>query len=104
MNIIEQYPDNFKHCFDFSPPHGWINIVEQLVHDVVKVQPDVQIIQVKEKIGGMRFYVDSATKEVYDLIDKAETLSEQTCQVCGKSGTIKRVGGWYACVCPEHEQ
>lgn len=48
--------------------------------------------QVKEKFGGLRFYMNCATKEMSDLIQKAEALSYKTCEVCGEPGNLDGKG------------
>ena len=99
--MIAKYPDNFRECFDFCIGEGWEPIVEKLIGMVVAVKPDIKIVQIKEKFGGLRFYVDSANKDVNYLIECAEEASERTCEVCGKEGKI--VGkNWLQCLCPEH--
>ena len=42
--------------------------------------------QVKEKFGGLRFYMTTGSREIRDLIGKAEKLSFQTCEECGEPG------------------
>jgi len=36
----------------------------------------------KEKFGGLKFYIDSCSKELQEDIDEAETLSLTTCEEC----------------------
>lgn len=58
-------------------------------------------VQVKEKFGGLRFYVQGATDEAYSYIDFAERMSYRTCETCGKPGkTI--TNGWHYTACEEH--
>lgn len=54
--------------------------------------------QVKEKFGGLRFYMTCGTDEIYDLISKAEALSCKTCEECGEPGE-ERSGGWIHTLC-----
>jgi len=59
--------------------------------------------QVKEKFGGLRFYMTCGTDEIYDLISEAETLSCKTCEECGKPGE-ERATGWIHTLCNDcHE-
>lgn len=58
-------------------------------------------VQVKEKFGGLRFYVNGANDKQYELIDFAESLSLTTCEVCGKKGKRNR-SGWITTRCKEH--
>lgn len=57
--------------------------------------------QVKEKFGGLRFYIDGGNDEHYALINFAELLSYNTCEVCGKPGKANR-NGWITTRCNEH--
>ena len=54
--------------------------------------------QVKEKFGGLRFYMTCGTDEVYDLIGEAEALSYKTCEECGDTGSEKPTG-WVRTLC-----
>lgn len=58
--------------------------------------------QVKEKFGGLRFYMENATDEMYALIDAAEEKSESTCEECGSPGSIDSSRNWLQCRCEEH--
>ena len=57
--------------------------------------------QVKEKFGGLRFYVDRASDDHYNYITFAESMSYRTCEVCGKPGTYYPFG-WHHVACDEH--
>jgi hypothetical protein len=63
----------------------------------------IRIVQVKEKYGTLRVYVEGGCQEVYDLIDAAETRSESVCEACGKPGNLMEIRGWWQTVCPSHE-
>ena len=57
--------------------------------------------QIKEKFGGLRFYVQSATDEQYNYISFAESLSYRTCEECGAVGKLY-TDGWYKSLCDSH--
>jgi len=60
-------------------------------------------IQVKEKFGGLRFYVNRASDKQYSLIRFAELMSYKTCEVCGSTqGTQLYETGWHKTLCPQH--
>jgi hypothetical protein len=63
----------------------------------------VQITQIKEKFGGLRFYVASASDSLYAAIDDAEELSYTICEECGEPGEIRREG-WWRTLCDEHHR
>ena len=58
-------------------------------------------VQVKEKFGGLRFYVDRATEKHYDYINFAENMSYRTCEVCGSPGKVY-TDGWHQVLCDTH--
>ena len=63
--------------------------------------PQVVADQVKEKFGGLRFYVQAATSKHYDYISFAESMSYRTCEQCGAPG--KRYSmGWHKTLCDIH--
>lgn len=64
--------------------------------------PDVIVSQIKEKFGGLRFYYDGGDDTVDGMVRMAESWAAQTCEECGKPGTM-RTGGWIRTLCDEHE-
>jgi len=61
------------------------------------------VVQVKEKFGTLRFYIQSGTEEHYNYISFAESMSGHTCETCGSPG--KRLGrGWIYTACETHAQ
>jgi hypothetical protein len=57
--------------------------------------------QVKEKLGGLRFYVNGADKTVENYITMAHSMSYRMCEVCGSPGKL-RGHGWYYTACDAH--
>jgi len=58
--------------------------------------------QIKEKLGGLRFYVSNAPQEAADLVQEAEQRSTTTCDRCGGPGRIRSLEGWLTCLCDAH--
>ena len=57
-------------------------------------------VQVKEKFGTLRFYVDHCTDEQSAVIHFAELLSARMCEVCGATQTAKTYReGWHRTLC-----
>ena len=54
--------------------------------------------QVKEKFGGLKFYMTTYSDEIRNLIDKTQALSLKTCEECGKPGE-KTNTGWIRTLC-----
>jgi len=100
--LYEKYPDIFKQQFcsiqESSMPwncqcrSGWYKIIEKLCEDITKIckEKDLTIPQfscVKEKYGSLRIYAEYIEDEVIcDLIEEAEAMSTEICEVCGDKG------------------
>ncbi|RLD64344.1 MAG: hypothetical protein DRJ01_01115 [Bacteroidetes bacterium] len=88
-------------AFGFECGDGWFDIIWDLCEKIEPlVDEEFNVFQVKEKFGGLRFYVDGSSDIVYDLITEAEDKAEVTCEVCGKPGK-SRGGGWIRTLCDE---
>lgn len=87
---------------------GWLAIVEVLCkliqHNVDQQKkkdssyPQIEILQVKEKFGAMRFYTTGGDDYTAGLIAMAEYMSGRTCESCGNPGTM-RGKGWMRVRC-----
>ena len=80
---------------------GWGAIIERLVNDLFALGWGGTVLQVKEKFGGLCFYIGSASEAVFKRIDSAEAESYKTCEECGEPGAL-RGGGWLRTLCDEH--
>lgn len=83
----------------FFPPQGWLDLVLRLHNNVKEVSPDYRIVQVKEKFGGLRYYVDNASESAHSLIREAEKESLTVCQNCGSRDASLCEHGWVATLC-----
>jgi hypothetical protein len=81
---------------------GWWPIIDQLHVDLMKIDPGYVTVQVKEKFGTLRVYIDGS-HEANELAWKYEKMSESVCEICGKSGKL-HVNGWYRTLCDEDEE
>ena len=86
---------------------GWLQIIADLIAELIAAGWDKQICQIKEKFGGLRFYINSGSEEIHDIISKYESLSYETCEVCGEAGELRKDTGWkggmwYKTMCDKH--
>jgi hypothetical protein len=59
--------------------------------------------QVKEKFGGLRFYLDRATDAQYDLVSMIGNLSYSVCEECGTTLDVHSFNmGWIRSLCVKH--
>ena len=97
------YPDReriTKSTF-FDIEEGWYPLVKELIEDLIELGWDKQICQVKEKFGGLRFYINGGSDEIFKRIVKAENDSYNICEVTGTEGKLRTDIGWYRTLCDE---
>jgi hypothetical protein len=60
-------------------------------------------VQVKEKFGGLRFYINGGNDQHYHYITFAESMSYRTCEECGSPGK-RYTDGWHQTLCETHAE
>jgi hypothetical protein len=86
--------------FGFECGDGWYQLIYDLsvkVEDVAQKlkSQDIEeselpiVVQVKEKFGGLRFYMNHAPKELNDVINKTCEQSYEVCMQCAKPGSLR---------------
>lgn len=76
---------------------GWGPLIERLYR--LCDQHNVCIAQIKEKFGGLRFYVTGAPNIVHQAILTAETESYGICEECGDVGEERPELSWVRTLC-----
>jgi hypothetical protein len=113
----DRYSSITQSCFGFGFEcnDGWESLIRhaaekleplivQWVNDRIKNDELDQLdfmpraSQIKEKFGGLRFYLTSGTDEMWDIVAQAEKESESVCEDCGEPGEL-RGEAWYYTRC-----
>lgn len=103
--IRSEFPFTKNSAMSFD--NGWNQLVYDLCEEIdclldSEYMRETFIVEdIKEKYGGLRYYVSGATNLIYDTIDRYEALSYNTCEVCGKQGKLRDYG-WMRTLCDEH--
>ena len=63
--------------------------------------PQIVATQVKEKFGGLRFYVVGASDKQWTMIELTENLSYHICETCGSTKDVGQTQGWIYTLCKE---
>ena len=92
-----------KDCF-FECGNGWFPLIKELIENLIALGWDRKTCQVKEKFGGLRFYITSGSDEIYNRISKAENDSYEICERTGKPGKVRNDIGWITTLCDEEYQ
>ena len=95
-------------CYGF-PGDGWEPLIRRLSEKLEPIarETDLHTVQVKEKFGGLRFYVNGSRKllsevseTLYAAIHVAEEEAFRTCEHCGAPGSTENVSkSWLATLC-----
>lgn len=84
---------------------GWGELIQPLFDWIEKYNKEheddpIVIQQVKEKFGGLRFYVSYEPDELSRMIHKAEGDSYGICEVCGSKIDVGHTSsGWIKTIC-----
>lgn len=122
--LVEDFPNLYadRHasmqvtcmCWGF-PGDGWYKLIYDLskkLEFMILLLPEEQrkemkASQVKEKFGGLRFYMTLYNKEFEAVIAEAAKKSFVTCESCGRKGQLIKAGWLYVsckkCAKPEHK-
>ena len=85
---------------------GWKCLYEPIIKWIEKYninkdkEQQIEIHQIKEKFGGLRFYCNFYTDELIEMIRNAEQESFRVCEFCGtKENVGHTISGWYTTCC-----
>lgn len=83
---------------------GWYKLLYDLCTDIraiLKENPieGFTLLQVKEKFGGLRFYIGCGSDKIFKRINKAEVDSFNICEFCGQPGKLRLNLPWYRTLC-----
>jgi hypothetical protein len=108
----EKFPAMFSQPYGgFAVGEGWWPIIESLCGNIQhylnwknresQVVPQVVVAQIKEKLGGLRFYYDGGDDHISGIVRMAESWAGRACETCGAPGTSGGQG-WIRTLCPTH--
>lgn len=83
---------------------GWYDIIDKLCESIQSYVDSskidqIEATQVKEKYGGLRFYVNYEDDYTAVIIRKAEDESIITCEWCGSKENVGQTNGWIITLC-----
>ena len=84
---------------------GWFGLIWDLCADL-QIIADMGLVkqpvaaQVKEKFGGLRFYLNNHNDTVNALVNTAEELAWNTCENCGSTDDIHTTARYISRLCP----
>lgn len=109
--LVEKYPKILGGPGYPGVGPGWLPLIDNLClwlqfgtdhNSHTGKYPQVKAVQIKEKFGGLRFYVEGASSEQWAVISFVESLSMRTCETCGAPGKPQGKG-WIKTSCEAHK-
>jgi len=114
--LFEKYPKIFADkdksmketamCWGIETGDGWYSLINclcgQIQAECDRLGDNYQVVasQVKEKLGGLRFYTNCSTDTIEGYISFAVSLSYYICEKCGKMDrTVTQTRGWIITLC-----
>jgi hypothetical protein len=91
-------------CWGFQCGDGWYTLIDSLCRLIQYHCDDSKCTQleattVKEKFGGLRFYVTGGDAVTEAYIRFAEFLSNDVCETCGTTAGVEQTEGWIYTMC-----
>ena len=124
----QRFPNMFTGSYGgFAVGTGWWAIIENLCENIhrhitwrndrrfsllkenpnnIKVPDKVEqvvVSQVKEKLGGLRFYYTGGDEVIDGMVRMAEAWAACSCEECGSPGSLRTVG-LVRTLCETHDQ
>ena len=116
--LIERWPTWFNTGGDirntamplgFQHGDGWFDILWRLFEGLEPLATELEkqtgrpfeVLQVKEKFGGLRVHVNDKNDAIRQRIEMAQQESVRTCEICGQPGRL-RDDSWIKTVCDKH--
>ena len=111
--LREEFPRVFRQLRNFECDDGWYQLVRKLAAHAEELARDAGLdpesdtwphaAQVKEKFGGLRFYLEGGTPEIhgkfFDMMMAVEQESRTVCERCGALGQVMNDGGYIHTSC-----
>ena len=107
FDLIDKYShilnEDEMYRYGFSCGTGWKPIIEWALESLANLdslpQP-LQIVQIKEKFGGLRIYTNFSSDEIRTIIKTAEDWALKTCMYCSTTDKVSlRTEKWWLTLC-----
>ena len=94
-------PDSFR-LFGIECDEGWLELIDQLIHELSDGGWPREINQIKEKFGGLRFYADGLPENGHEIIARYQKRSYEMCDIYGSTDKVSLCGQrWLETLCDQ---
>ena len=91
LEIFERFYEQATQDKDIEEMKNWLSEIEKTK---ATLRPQIEAVQVKEKFGTLRFYINGYTDATRSMISFAEKMSSRTCDSCGAPADLSTTGRW----------
>ncbi len=103
LALLVRIPDGWGRWIQCGP--GWYPILARPDPQLRQIDPDYQVLQIKEKFGTLRFYLAGLYYELgMAAVAEAEAEAARTCELCGSPGHLRTRNSWLRTVCDDCAQ
>jgi hypothetical protein len=102
INLTDYQDNKIISRYFFDVEDGWLQLIKNLIIELIEFGWDGKILQVKQKYGGLRFYIQNETVVERTIISKYEKESYNICEICGNLGNQVTKNGWIVTLCEKH--
>jgi hypothetical protein len=90
--LEQKYKSILAISYGFETPQGWLPLLEEFLEKAINFEGWFKVVQIKEKFGGLRIYIDTEDDipneirtMIEGLISEAEFKANRCCHDCGCS-------------------
>lgn len=111
-DIKTKYPSILREISEFDVKEGWFDLVADMLKEInlianVNPEKDIKIVQIKQKLGELRVYVNGIINgsitynipDISDIIKKYVNIASITCEDCGYEGRLEESDDWLHVSC-----
>lgn len=89
----------------FECGDGWVGLIDEMLSELQTKCPGARIVQAKEKLGGLRVYLENKLdEEAKEILRRAEAKSFTLCETCGAPGELRSLKGCLGVCCSHHSE
>ena len=108
--LKDKFSNLYRDIDTFQCDDGWFELIWRL-SDIVdhhcnllptEIKGQIHAVQVKQKFGELRFYVNHSTPYLSGAVDMAEHMSQTICEQCGNLGIVRSISNYFFCACDIH--
>lgn len=108
--LKNRFPVLLEKIAYFECSDGWYFLIDSLSESIQitinsmpeQIRSDFYAVQIKEKFGTLRYYMNHTTPYIDGAISMAEHMSAWHCEDCGSPGSSRSIKGYIQTLCDKH--